>query len=77
MNGANGIVTLAVCLEGSREGKMGAPLSGRLEDHGFLIIGIDAAVCLNGRRIDDKNIQMQAASSAAQAEHNPVFRRAA
>ncbi|MCX6677915.1 MAG: hypothetical protein NTU95_08235 [Methanothrix sp.] len=73
MNGANDIVALA----GRLEGKMGAPLSGGLEDHGFLIIGIDAAVCLNRRRVDDKNIKMKAALTATQAEHNPVFGRAA
>jgi hypothetical protein len=46
---------------------MGAPLPGGLEDHGFLIIGVDAAVCQNGGRVDDKNIQMKAALAAAQA----------
>lgn len=56
MNGANGIVALAIILAailkdslegrlaGCLEGKMGAPFSSGLEYHGFLIIGIDAAV---------------------------------
>jgi hypothetical protein len=44
MNGANGDRDIALRLVG----KMRAPLSGWLEDHGFLIIGIDAAVRQNG-----------------------------
>ena len=63
---ADGAVTLAARLEG----KMGAPFPGGLKDHGLFIIGIDAAVCQDRRRVDDKNIQMKAASSAAQAEHD-------
>ena len=73
VNGANDIVSLA----GSLEGKMGATLPGGLEYHGLLIIGIDAAVCQNGRRVDDKNIKIKAALAAAQAEHNTAQGRAA
>jgi hypothetical protein len=69
VDGADGAVTLAVRLES----QMGTPFSGGLEDHGLFIIGIYAAVCQDTRRIDDKDIQMKAASSAAQAEHDPVY----
>jgi hypothetical protein len=73
VNGANGIVTLASSLEG----KMGAPFSSGLEDHGLRVTGIDASVCQNGRRVDDKNIQMNAALAAAQAEHDTAYGRKA
>jgi hypothetical protein len=73
VNCANGIIAIA----GSLVGKMRALFSGWLEDHGLLIIGIDAAVCQNRRRIDNKNIQMEAASSAAQAEHDNAYGGAA
>jgi hypothetical protein len=73
VDGADGAVSLAARLES----QMGAPFSGGLEDHGLFIIGIDDAVCQDTRRIDDKDIQMQAASSAAQAEHDPVYGEAA
>jgi hypothetical protein len=63
VNGANGIIAIV----GGLESKMRAPFPGRLKDHGLSIIRIDAAICQNRRRIDDKNIQMKAASSAAQA----------
>ncbi len=66
MNRANCPISFAV---GFKD-KMGAPLSGGLEDHGLLIIGIDAAICLNRRRIDDENVQMKAALAAAQADHS-------
>jgi hypothetical protein len=42
-------------------GEMGAPFPGSIEDHGLRIIGIDAAVCQNGRRVDNIDIQMKAA----------------
>jgi hypothetical protein len=73
MNGANCHFSLA----GSLEDKMGAHLPGRLEDHGLLIIGINAAVRQNARRADDENIHMKAASAAAQAEHDTADVRAA
>lgn len=63
VDSADGLAVLMTCLDG----KMGAPLPGGLEDHGLFIIGIDAAVCQNRRRVDDKNIQMKAALAAAQA----------
>ena len=66
VDGANGIIAIV----GGLESKMGAPFPGRLEDHGLLIIWIYAAVCQNRRRVDDKNIQVKAALSAAQAEHD-------
>ena len=61
VDGADGAATLAVRLES----QMGAPFSGGLEDHVLFIIGIDAAVCQNGRRVDNKNVQMMAALAAA------------
>ena len=73
VDGADGAATLAVRLES----QMGAPFSGGLEDHVLFIIGIDAAVCQDRRRIDDKDIQRKAAPSAAQAEHDPVYGEAA
>jgi hypothetical protein len=73
VDGANCKVILARSLEG----KMGALMASGLEDHGLLIIGINAAICQNGRRVDDKNIQMKAASSAAQAEHDNAYGGAA
>jgi hypothetical protein len=65
MNGANGQRAITV----GPEGEMRAPLSSGLEDHGLMIIGIDASVCLNRKRIDDEDVQMKAALAAAQAEH--------
>ncbi len=70
VNGANGDGAIASRLVG----KMGAPLPGWLEDHGLLIIRIDTAICLNRRRIDDENVQMEAALAAAQAEHGRIAR---
>jgi len=70
MNRANGPISFAV---GFKD-KMRAPLCSGLEDHGLLIIGIDAAICLNRRRIDNENVQMKAALAAAQAEHGRNIR---
>jgi hypothetical protein len=61
VDGANGQTAILASLEG----KMGASLSSGLEDHGFLIFGIDSAVCQNAGGVDDKDIQMKAALAAA------------
>ncbi len=51
------------------EGEMRAAFSGGLEDHALRIGGIDAAVGPDAGRVDDEDIKVVAASSAAQAEH--------
>ena len=65
MDGANGPISFAVGFED----KMGASLPSGLEDHGLLVIRIDAAVYQNARRVDDEDVQMEAALAAAQANH--------
>jgi hypothetical protein len=66
MDSANGQIAIVA----GPGGKMGASLLSGLEYHSFRIMGIDAAVCQNGRRVDYKNTQAKAALAAAQAEHN-------
>lgn len=68
MDGADSgfcIRSVRACLEK----KMGAFFPGGLEDHACTIDGIDAAVFPDFIRIDYEDVQVLAASSAAQADH--------
>ena len=69
MDGADGFFSDGVGLED----EMGAFFSGGLEDHACRINGVNAAVFPDMVRIDHQDIQIEAASSAAQAEHDPVY----
>ena len=49
--------------------EMGAFFPGRLHDHAIWIMRIDAAVFPDSIRIDYEDVEVVAASSAAQADH--------
>ena len=49
--------------------EMGAFFPGRLHDHAIWIMRIDAAVFSDSIRIDYEDVEVVAASSAAQADH--------
>ena len=57
--------SVRVCLKE----EMGAFFPGRLHDHAIWIMRIDAAVFSDSIRIDYEDVEVVAASSAAQADH--------
>ncbi len=69
MDGADGYLFFFCFAGASLEEKMGTFLSGWLEDHAARIKAVNAAVLPDLIRIDNEDVKMEAASSAAQADH--------